>query len=147
MRTGAEGFTLVEALATLMIVGLFLALLFPRYGENRDRLEEAAFRRAFPTLVRTGVSLAASRETPVVLAYDPVAKRLYLAAGDPPQDLGRGFDLRLPRRLNLTSPVPAGNPTYLLRFDRRGILVNPPPPVQIAFGGLTFRVSRWGEVY
>ena len=71
-RAGAAGFTLVELLVVLLIMGLMASIAAPYFGRLAPRLEAKATARQVVSLLRSarGVAIRDNREVAVVVDLD-----------------------------------------------------------------------------
>ncbi len=71
-RAGAAGFTLVELLVVLVIMGLITAIAVPHFGRLAPRLEARATAREVVSVLRSarGLAIRDNREVAVVVDLD-----------------------------------------------------------------------------
>ena len=87
-RAGSAGFTLVELLVVLLIMGLMATIAAPYFGRLGPRLEAKATARQVVSLLRSarGVAIRDNREVAVVVDLDD--RTLSIESGG---DSGRGM--------------------------------------------------------
>ncbi|NNG05464.1 MAG: prepilin-type N-terminal cleavage/methylation domain-containing protein [Inquilinus sp.] len=111
-RRHSAGFTLVELLVVLLILGLMTAVAAPHIGGSLPRLETRTAAREVAAVLREarGVAIRDNRE--VVVLVDLDARRVGVPRGRRPVTLPAGLDLRL-----LTATVElAGRGSGRIRF-------------------------------
>ena len=118
---GGNGFTVVEVLVVLLVVGIMAALLLPNLEVVRFRMDGAA-RGAVAALV-AAQRLAVQRQHDVIVACDTANRRL-----------------RIHEDRDNDGAVDGGEPTRIVAFDDGvifGLGAAPPQPGQTAVVGFT----------
>jgi type II secretion system protein H len=77
-RRARDGFTLLELLVSLMIIGIVIAMVMPKVGRtmSETRVQRAA--TVVASDIQRAFSLAAQRRSPVRISIDTAAKAFYI---------------------------------------------------------------------
>lgn len=139
---GQDGFTLIEMIVVLVILGLALGLIVARGPMRSERLDIDAAAREMAGALRLARGEAIARNAPVAVVIDPLA-HVYHVGDSPVRRLPAGF------ALSVLSPVtPAGAAAGAIVFAGDGSssggrieLVGRTHRVSIVANWLTGRVS------
>jgi general secretion pathway protein H len=121
-EVGARGFTLLELLATLMVLALALAVVGPAVGRTSETLRTRAEVARFAALLRHTREQAILTQQPHAFIVDAAAHRITIQAGDEVKETRS-----LPEHLGIQAEPP---PALTVRFEPQG-----------TSSGGTFRVS------
>lgn len=111
-EVGARGFTLLELLATLLVLALALAIVGPAVGRSSESLRTRAEVARFAALLRHTREQAITTQRPHAFIVDATAHRITIQAGD---------EVRETRALPESFGVEADPPPALtVRFEPQG---------------------------
>jgi prepilin-type N-terminal cleavage/methylation domain-containing protein len=138
VRCRERGFTLLELLVVLTIIGTMLALVAPRFAALRDTHAIHGAMVDLSTAFTLARQSALARRSPVALVFDTAAATVQIRSADGPirrSDLGASFGVSLSANrdsavydarglgygvTNLTITVRRGNFVDTLRMSRLG---------------------------
>ena len=102
--TGRFGFTLLELVVVLVIVGLLTAVSVPRIGDRAEENPASAAASQVVGLLRSARTIALSRAEAVTVRVDPASRAFAVSVerGDSVQEVSRGA-LAIPREVTLAA--------------------------------------------
>jgi type II secretion system protein H len=141
----AAGFTLLELVVALFVLGLAVGLALPAVGRSTDSVRARAEVARFAALLRHAREQAITTRQPHAVVLDPAGHRLTLVAGD-----GEVREARaLPAALEVEAVPP---PALAVRFEPHGVstggefrLTTGPVRYRITVDPLTGRVRSQRE--
>jgi general secretion pathway protein H len=107
MRARQAGFTLIEMIVVLAVLGFMLAIVVSRGPQRSARLELDGAARELATALRAGRATAIARDRPVLVAIDPDA-HAYRVGDAAPRPLPKDFPLALKNAVGATPAGPGG---------------------------------------
>jgi general secretion pathway protein H len=111
-EVGARGFTLLELLATLMVLAVALAVVGPAVGRTSETLRTRAEVARFAGLLRHTREQAIVTQRPHAFIVEPGAHRITIQAGDEVKQTRT-----LPEHLGIQAEPP---PALTIRFEPQG---------------------------
>lgn len=139
MWRGSKGFTLVEALVTLAVVGIVLAIVIPQVNSSILERQRRGALQSTAGLLESLPAVARARQDQLRVesrnTNDALEIRVYSAReGDylPPP-----LQVRIPWRLN-----PGAN-NLIAVVEANGVVSQSSP---VGIGSVTLNLSRWGQV-
>lgn len=95
-RSHRAGFTLVEALIVVVIVGAFAAIAAPRFADAQRRYQVQLAARRITHDVKLARSLADAGSTTRTIVFDPAGQTYSLPGVADPDDPGADYTVSLP---------------------------------------------------
>jgi prepilin-type N-terminal cleavage/methylation domain-containing protein len=111
-EVGDRAFTLLELLATLMVLALALAVVVPAVGRTSQTLRTRAEVAGFAALLRHTREQAITSQRPHAFIVDAIAHRVTIQAGDEVRETRA-----LPEHLGVEAEPP---PALTVRFEPQG---------------------------
>ncbi len=132
MPKSRGGFTLIETLLVVVILGMLLAVVAPRMGDAMVRRDVRNTRVALVSLFQQARLVAIQRGQPATLRFDADSAWIMLGTGGAATQLGPGRDMNVLYGTSVTTSDPGititpsgllGSTanTYTLKFVKRGV--------------------------
>ena len=137
-----RGFTLIELVVVLLILGLTLAAVAPGFAARRDQSSDAAV-DAIAMLLRTARNTALETAVPTAVTIDPASARVWVRADEIKNPLDTSFTIDMPA----CAEYSATSPRARFTFDPRGGATVDTLLVSSARGRWAVTVDSWtGDV-
>ena len=114
-RRAAGGFTLLELIVTLAILGVVVGLVMPSIGRGTEAVRMRAEVAAFSAILRHARERAIVTQKPQAVVVDPTNQRISVRVGGPEGEVREWR--ALPERLTVEATPP---PALTVQFDARG---------------------------
>ena len=138
----ARGFTLIELVVVLLILGLTLAAVAPAFAARRDQSLDRAV-DAIAMLLRTARNTALETAVPTAVTFDPASARVWVRADAIKNPLDTSFTIAVPAGTEYS----AASPRVRFIFDPRGGAKVDTLMVSSARGRWAVTVDSWtGDV-
>ena len=111
----ARGFTLIELVVVLLILGLTLAAVAPAFAARRDQATDRAA-DAIAMLLKTARNTALETAVPTTVTIDPASARVWVRADAIKNPLDTSFTIAVP----VGTEYSAASPRVRFIFDPRG---------------------------
>lgn len=131
-EVGQGGFTLLELVATLMILALAAALVMPAVGRGTDTIRTRAEVARLSAMLRHAREQAITTQRPHTVVVDPVAHQVTIRAGADEVRETRA----LPAHLSVQAVPP---PALSVRFEPHGVSTG--GDFRVAAGSIRYRVT------
>ena len=130
--SAAAGFTLLELIVTLLVLGLAAAVVTPAIGRGTEALQARAEVAGFAATLRHVRERAITTQRPQRISLDPDGRQIVIQALQTSDDEKETRETRpLPSRVTIDAPRGAE-----VTFDARGMA-----------SGADFRITAGGTVY
>ncbi len=137
-----RGFTLIELVVVLLILGLTLAAVAPAFAARRDQAADRAV-DAIAMLLRTARNTALETAVPTAVTIDPTSARVWVRADAIKNPLDTSFTIAVP----VGTEYSAASPRVRFIFDPRGGATVDTLMVSSAGGRWAVTVDSWtGDV-
>ncbi|HEY7650251.1 MAG TPA: GspH/FimT family pseudopilin [Methylomirabilota bacterium] len=130
-KVGARGFTLLELLATLMVLAIALAVVGPAVGRTSETLRTRAEVARFAGLLRHTREQAIVTQQPHSFIVDAAAHRITIQAGDEVKQTRT-----LPESLGVQGEPP---PALTVRFEPQGTCSG--GAFRVTWGSISYRIT------
>jgi general secretion pathway protein H len=130
-EVGARGFTLLELLATLMVLAIALAVVGPAVGRTSETLRTRAEVARFAGLLRHTREQAIVTQRPHSFIVDAAAHRITIQAGDEVKQTRT-----LPESLGVQGEPP---PALTVRFEPQGTCSG--GAFRVTWGSISYRIT------
>ena len=130
----ARGFTLLEVIVTLLIVGLAVGLTVPTIGRSADGIKARAEVARFSAILRHTRERAITSRTPHAVVIDPQAHRMTVHEGGPDGEVRQ--TRALPALLQVEATPP---PALTVRFEPQG--TSSGGQFRLVSGAITYHVT------
>jgi prepilin-type N-terminal cleavage/methylation domain-containing protein len=131
-KVAAGGFTLVEVILALFILGLVIGLSIPLAGRAADGIRARADVAGFSAILRHAREQAITTQRPHVVHVEPADRRMTIVAGEADVRASRSFAERL------TVEAPTGS-ALTVRFEPYGVSTG--GEFRLRSGAVVYRVS------
>jgi len=132
VTVGTRGFTLLEVVLTLFILGLVAAVSLPTIGRATDLLRTRAEVATFSAILRHARERAITTQRPHAVQVDPAERRVTVVADDDDVRTSR----LLPPRLSVHA---ISSPTPTVRFEPHGLSTG--GDFRLVSGTISYRVT------
>lgn len=91
-RYNQKGFTLIELMTTIVIIGIISAMAVPRFSKAYERMEFRSANKEITSTIRLARSMAISNKEVFGVNFDPASKIISLFKKDPTSTLLSTFE-------------------------------------------------------
>jgi prepilin-type N-terminal cleavage/methylation domain-containing protein len=130
-EVGARGFTLLELIATLMVLAVALAVVGPAVGRTSETLRTRAEVARFASLLRHTREQAIATQRPHSFIVDAAAHRITIQAGDEVKQTRT-----LPEHIGVQAEPP---PALTVRFEPQG--TSSGGAFRVTSGAINYRIT------